>query len=228
MKLWNRIAALFIFLAMNVVVLMAQAGAPVKVLGQYTCTQSQDVQDGHQLTRVTGVGPVTLQNMSTKRIITFVVNIDANCGDIGARETYQHDMIFKATGISPGDMSMPLPVDVDEGRTGDVHFNPAGSLSVTPLYVQFEDGSAWGDTSYAAKFKQARADAVQWQTMLRAITDDDQFNAALNAPVPTGSMVVYIQRSLQMTRDLTGIIGVRATIDDRMATYNARISNGNF
>jgi hypothetical protein len=205
---------------------LSTSNSPVKVLGKFTCTQSADVQEGHQLTRVTGVGPVSLQNVSSKRIIAFVVKIDASCGYIGTHKVYSHDMIYKAMAMPVGDM-MALPVEVDEGRTGDVGFQ-SGTLSVVPQFIQFEDGSTWGDSSLGAPFGIARSDAYSWQANLRSISDDTEFNAELNKPVDPASMVVFIQRSLQITRDQSGLATVRTTIDDRMATYNARIANGKF
>jgi hypothetical protein len=209
---------LVVFLALSI---CAMAQSPLKTIGKFTCYQ----QFSNGMTRVTGAGPAAIKNISRQTIIAVVLKIDASCGTVGTRMTYVHDMIFKATGLSRG-TKLQMPVDVDEAYSSPVDFQ-SGTLTITPLFVQFEDGSTWGDAAYIQDFTANRADAVAWVNSLLGM-DDKSFVAALNTPINSEGDTRPIQGHLKTMVQQDGVGAAKAMISERLKTYNERIANGHF
>jgi hypothetical protein len=92
------------------------------------------------MTRVTGIGPLSVQNAAAKTIVALEVKVDVNCGAIGTKRDYSRDMIFKQNGIIPG-YTLDLGVDFDEARTGGVAFTEKPYIEISTVFVQFDDGS---------------------------------------------------------------------------------------
>jgi hypothetical protein len=89
----------------------------------------------------------------------------------------------------PDELISLAVADFDMGMSGDVQFNEKPTVKIEPIYVQFEDGSTWGDASvYGEKFRRNRADALDWLIGLHNTATDEQFNALLEKKFQTSPL----------------------------------------
>jgi hypothetical protein len=97
---------------------------------------------------------VTAQNVSTKEILAYVIEYNGNFGD-------QHDLYFGRGGFTPGATQVITEWPSDTPKLPD-------TLQAKVLYVQFVDGTEWGDHSAGEKLLQSRQGSLQFMSNLIA------------------------------------------------------------
>ncbi|HEX8816862.1 MAG TPA: hypothetical protein VF753_15295 [Terriglobales bacterium] len=89
---------------------------------------------------------LSIKNVSSKDIVALAEIM-------GAQETIQMDTFFDATVLKPGD-ALDFPQSQSTTRT------PRPAAVVKTLWVQFSDGTTWGDEKDAAQLMERRK--VPW------------------------------------------------------------------
>lgn len=130
------------------------------------------------------VSPYTWQakNVATKEILAYVIRFEA------PPVTLAHDYYFKSKGIAPGAIEV----------FGQVNESKAGTV----LWVQYVDGTEWGDRQVASRLLQSR------QPMLRMIAEmvsayshggEKEFSAYLESNKERDGFIKYIWLMQQQT-----------------------------
>ena len=167
---------------------------------------------------------VTGKNVSSKEILAYVVSV-------GGFETDYHDYFFKSSGIHPGDS------EEITNQSGIPFFKKDPMiLPVKVLFVQFANGSKWGD-EHAGKH-QTGAEMIAGRLLIRDFLaeavkvyqegGEQEFHLFLETQAKTETDVAILaQHLLQVHHDA----GVAAALDHagrRLQAAQARLATGKF
>lgn len=200
-------------------------GSPVSLRGTVTFDQK----DPNDL-----ACSVTGHNQSAKSIITYAVELDIK-EPTGEPQIlhFEHDRFFKDLNISLPQTDFPILTDCVVGHERNIPRTPAppeahGKL----LFVQYDDGSVWGDNETTSEVMRQRADTLAYLQSLKAAYSSGGPSALSQAllkdqPVRTSDHKVRImvhskEQVLRHIRDTDGIQAVAKTIDDNLAMAEVR------
>ena len=178
-------------------------------------------------------GSITLTNTSGKNIIAIVAQFKTN----GFREShavnYTHDFYFKPNTFQAGDSHS---LDLGDHVYGPhvIPNMPDDPAAVTGQlrFVQFDDGSTWGDATVASDILGYRQDVKDFLNHLLSIYAS-QGEAAMISEIEgdysTRSIAVKsVADALKDMYSRTGITPVLADINGRLQIASGRDSSGKF
>lgn len=189
------------------------------VLALSCLAQSQYV----QITKNNGV--LTYKNVSGQTIIGIVGSINLDGKPTGANSqfgvyNFMQDNFFDAEGFAAG-----TSFDFDTKGAPD---ETPRNYSVTLTYIQFADGSSWGDkTTAASMFTHRTMAQTVLQTLNNATATDTQFIAALNVKQTDPDMDKSYARYRWLQQNV-GTAEAITQVKTRYATGMARINSGKF
>ncbi len=171
-----------------------------------------------QLTKNNGV--LTFTNVSGQAILGIVGSITVNGKPTGKPDNFLQDNFFDAEGFAAG-----TSFNFDTKGTPD---ETPKNYSVTITYIQFADGSSWGDKTSADRMFTHRAMAQSvLQTLNNVAGDTTQFLAALNTKQVDPSMDKAYSRYRWLQQNI-GTAETIAQVKTRYAAAEARINSGKF
>ena len=128
-----------------------------------------------------------------------------------------------------------IPVDLNEGMVinGGRHFDftQPGNTGIVAraLWVQFDDGSQWGDKTAAKELLRNRQKAMQfYQRLVNESTDQPKLLATLEERAPPRSTQARILPGLNESRSQYGLPAVILMIKDKVRIDNQRMATGKF
>lgn len=171
------------------------------------------------VTTTTKNGVVHFQNVSGRSIIMMVGTISLD-GQPTGTNNYVHDFFFQS-GWQNGDT---MDLDTKEGDSAPVY-----NYAVHLTFIQFDDGSIWGDKAAAKD-----ALAIRWgklaymRGLINAASSEAEFVAALNKKVAAGSPAEAAQNRIQGMRSRAGAATTIVKVKELLANANARANSGKF
>src|SRR5579885_3615609 len=110
-------------------------------------------------------GNLVITNNSNQTILAVVIRIDAYC--FQRNELYVHDFFFKQVAFAPNmTVNHRLPTMGSEMK--DLPSPPQLPLQATVLYVQFADGTTYGDTAYGKALRSQRPRVIDLLQQVQA------------------------------------------------------------
>lgn len=198
----------------------SSSGSPVALKGTVTF-------DGENADNVTC--SVTGHNNSPKSVIAYTFELDMTrpSGE-PAVGLFQYDRFLKKQSISLPHADFPVFADCKTGHELDIVRTPAPpEAHAKLLFVQYEDGSVWGNDKTTAEIMAQRSDVVAYLQSLKAAYSSGGLDAlaqALAREQPFSdnnlrrrTMVHSRQQTLRYVRDTEGIRAVANTIDENLA-----------
>jgi len=175
------------------------------------------------------------QNRSARGIMAILIQMDAP-PLISFRS--EHDHFFKAIEITPnshflvsgGAIQVPLggngllndKVVVNNGETAALEVKRVEAKAV---WVQFEDGSTWGDEKEGAAMRSERVEIKAFLTHLLTVqkqSGDDAFLQELSAKQPRGSTTESMAVAFQHLIKIDGTAAMIQHVKDRLAIGASR------
>ncbi len=171
-----------------------------------------------QLTKNNGV--LTFTNVSGQAIVGIVGSITLNGKPTGKPDNFLQDNFFDAEGFAAG-----TSFDFD---TKNIPDETPRNYSVSITYIQFADGSSWGNKTTADRMFAHRAMAqFVLQTLNNAAGDNAQFLAALNTKQTDPAMDKAYSRYRWLQKNI-GTAEAIAQVKTRYTAAQARINSGRF
>ena len=169
---------------------------------------------------------ITGHNHASKSIIMSVVELKLTqpSGVLG-ESTFQRDVFFKPLTISLPNSDFTM-WDPAMGTAFDVPGTPTTpEAHAKVIFLQFEDGSMWGDANAAARLIEKRPAVLAFLESLKSSysTDGpDGLEKALARDPKPGTRSWGELAYLRMIRDQAGINAVAETVDQQLATAERR------
>lgn len=178
------------------------------------------------------------RNISQKSIVTVLATFTwAGAQGFGAEHVNRHDHFFSAADTAPGSIidfpPQKLEVPIDSSMKGP---GPPLTYTVDVHFIQFSDGSTWGQSTIAAELKLQRADITSYyQNLLTvyATANLPAFTEAVNTvSVPREhqhfSTAMGEHKRLQMVLAQDGAQAAVNLIKERLANAAAHRAKGDF
>lgn len=201
------------------------AGSPVSITGTLTFPDPSRVECS-----------ITGHNQWSKSIILAVAELKlVKPSGEPAQIRFERDTFFKPQPISLPESDFLIGSDCEAGGTERVKINgewvdtprtptmPGGHASV--IYLEFEDGSEWGDYLAAARTIERRPAVLASLKSLKltyATEGPEGLEKAIAKDQKPGSSAELLYTKLKMIRDHMGIGAVAQTIDQFLATAERR------
>ena len=176
---------------------------------------------------------ISLENISGKNIVAFV-SIFKLLAFRGPEDEirYAHDFFFKPKEWAAGEVDkMELP----ESIHGPYHITSQPEqpsyLKAQLLFVQFDDGTTWGDQTVGDTLISQRAEVEEFTSKLLSIYStqgEAGVVAELEADHKGHGSVASVARTLNELRVTSGIQAVIERIKERSAVASHRRSTGKF
>ena len=193
------------------------AGSPVSITGTISFPDSSHVDCS-----------ITGHNHASQSIIMSVVDLkltkpSGEPGEMG----FQRDHFFKPGAISlpNSDFLISLP-DCEMGHELNVPRTPTtAEAHARVIFLQFEDGSVWGDAKVGAQLTAQRPEVLAFLKSLKSTysTDGpDGLEKAIAKDQKPGTKVWLSLAYLRMIRHDFGISAVAETIEQQLATAERR------
>jgi hypothetical protein len=159
------------------------------------------------------------KNVSGKEIVTYALSFKTN-----AVHTYNHDNYFSA-GVAPGAEAMISPLSADDGIDLSV------PVRATVTYVQFTDGTEWGDPTIGTYVRVLRAAILQMNHQMLNASNNGQASLVqeLTSVKNDETLLPAVRGMAAMSLNqlsLVGFNGVVAQIQSRLtaaATHDRMI-----
>ncbi len=170
-------------------------------------------------------GVLTFTNVSGQAIVGIVGSVNLNGRPTGTNTSFgtnnfMQDNFFDAEGFAAG-----ASFDFD---TKNQPTDTPRNYSVTLSYIQFADGSSWGDRTTAENMFSHRAMALSvLQNLNNASADNAQFLAALNTKQTDPDMDKAYSRYRWLQQNV-GTAEAVAQVKTRYAAAQSRINSGKF
>jgi hypothetical protein len=213
---------------------LSPADSPLKFYGTpFTCFEWE--QNGYRQKKAEG--EYHMSNVSGRAIVALYARADISCDGGGEEGIIMYDLFFKPIAI-PAKEVIDMPVDLNEGdkamkdgKPVPIDFTQAGKAGIVAkaLWVQFDDGSQWGDKTVATEVLKDRQEAMQfYQRLLNESTDQAKLLATLEEKAPPRSVQARILRSLNEYRSEYGLPAVILMIKDKARIGAERMATGKF
>lgn len=184
------------------VVDVSEAGSPLRISGSVRLKET--TWDG--TVRLSHSEEIVAQNISNKTIMTLVVWLDIIPSFTGPkRAVRQYECFFAPDVIRPGDTH---PLSLENSREDVEPYNSAepprtASATVRVAYVQFADGSVFGNEAFGADIQRIRKTA--WQHLRRLDrtyirSGEKAFADELNEPIEPAEVNTLIENVRQTQR----------------------------
>jgi len=171
---------------------------------------------------------VTGHNRSRQGLLALLAEVNAK-PFIFYRE--QHDHFFKEIEITAhSDFIIGGgPIEFPFGNSSEARgvANETTHAEAKVLWVQFEDGSTWGDKQSEATVFAARAEIKEFLGHLMTVqkeSGDDAFVRELSAPQPSGSAVEAMAAGFRQLQQFHGTAALVDHINKRLIIGNARLT----
>ena len=213
---------------------LSPADSPLKFYGApFTCFEWKE--NGYRQKKAEG--EYHISNVSGRAIVALYARADISCDGGGAEGRIMYDLFLKPTAI-PAKEVIDMPVHMNEGdkamngsKPVPIDFTHTGKAGIVAkaVWVQFDDGSQWGDRGAAEELLRNRQEAMQfYQRLVNESTDQAKLLATLEEKVPPLSTQARILRSLNEYRSQYGLPAVILMIKDKARIGAERMATGKF
>jgi hypothetical protein len=202
------------------VVDISEAGAPLRIAGRVTAKDQPS-----QVPRYSFEGDIEMSNVSGKPILLMVVTLEVvSALPVSLNYREERDYFFESKTLQPGasaKLQRGLGKFGEPSRKEDfaVEVKPSARARVT--FVQFSDGSSWGDASAAEQVLRNRQLSLKQLELLdedyRKRTGEEFLSEFLQ---PTFLQPIFgLQELYREKRDLAPVL---ARLDDMLENARAR------
>lgn len=170
--------------------------APISVTGELVFTDTGSVTMPYFM-----ILHGSARNVSPKAVLLMAISIEIDICDSASQHAYKQDFFFTPKPLLPGDVhDIQLSFSRFGQKNGEI---PEASISATATskFVQFADGSTWGDAQAAQDTLKLRRSTLQKLSVLRKIYEDhgdqgfaDELLRADGPPLPAVSYLTGIQQ----------------------------------
>ena len=152
---------------------------------------------------------LTGKNVAQKEILCYVAKVNSHL-------TIQKDYYFKPAGLAPGNMGDSFDLTVLQPS-----FATINAITVTTLYVQFVDGTEWGDHAVGRALTSTRNEINVLLASLTAAYSQGGFSAlrATLQKVKDGADYGEMMKSMATQ------ISMLSSDADRLADINSRVAS---
>lgn len=207
------------------VITNTSADAPVAITGNATC--SEKVENSQVASSASG--ELQFTNTSDQAIVAIEAFAAVRCMHSGQAINYHFDrLFFKAHGLPSGDsISHFIP---DWNRESEPLPPSHPRVDVTIRFIQFEDGSTWGDSKLLAAVRIRRKHEEALLGRLASAPDHEGFDSILNAALANSedNFVYSTAYKINALRKEAGEDAAIADVRDRVRVAEERESSGKF
>lgn len=192
-------------------------GLPVTFSGTLNCSE---VING-KTRKDSETGNVGVLNSSQQEIIAIVVTVSTACFHGPIQPTVdRRDFLFKNIALAQGE-------NIDVDLTFENSSRPYGVampsvLNAGLVFVQFKDGSTWGDKSALDEFMQERQEVEQLLNHLAQAPDEATFLSILTEAKSVRSPAGSTARSIDMTQKQLGTAAAVSNVIARLRIADER------
>jgi len=204
------------------------SNAPVTVTGNVTCSEKIE-------RSADTAGELKFTNTSSLNIVSFEAVAILRCkGSSPFPINYHFDrLFFEARGLpSEESVSHFVPTaDSQESRFDATAAPTPSHVDVEILFVQFEDGSTWGDSRVIGKLRVRRQKIESVLNRLASASDDQEFDSTLTAilsATPQDPVAYTTAYKIGMVRKNSGTESARASVRERLRVAGEREASGKF
>lgn len=192
------------------------------VYGQTTTTQSTPplgLSATGNCSQLQQAATLTIRNSSSQPVLAYVIHVSKFC--IERNELERHDFFFKDQAFLPGaTFTKQLGVPGTESQTAQVSGAP---LEATVLFVQFADGTTYGDQTVGKALLSQRQDVVTFLQQLQAASNDQQtFSSILSQQQTPSTSLWVVSQHLNMIMVDSGMQAVVADVNKRLQVAQQR------
>jgi hypothetical protein len=201
-----------------------RSNAPVTVSGNVNCSENSIAS-----------GELTFTNTSTRNIVELEATARVKCmRGAGQLIRYHHNgLFFQTHGLASGESVIKAVPEADEQLP---RFDPGGApavprVDVEILFVQFEDGSTWGDASVIRDLRVRRKSIEALLGRLASVPDDRDFDSMLDDTLAafTGDPFAYTMAfKISEVRKESGTEAARIAVRERLRVAEEREASGKF
>jgi hypothetical protein len=188
-----------------------------------TVSLSQESQGTSAMRRFKEEGAVGVRNISGKTIIALAVIVKTALTEI----RYNHDFFFKDYGLAPGET---LGIPVGDGLTVTFDATNLRERADSELkFVQFDDGTTWGDNAVLESLKADRAGTELYlRGLLQAYADQGEKGlVSVLQTRPKGGAYNDYQRLIHLQKE-SGTAATLEAIRSRLKIAEERDATGKF
>jgi hypothetical protein len=191
-------------------------GTPVSITGTVTFQDSSNM-----------VCSITGHNDSPQSIIASSIELKLTkpTGEPG-QIVFERDYFFKSSTVSPPQSDFLISDDCRMGKELNVQRTPQPPQAhAKVVFLQFEDGSIWGDPKVGAQLMAQRVEVLaflKWLKSAYSTDGPDGLDKALAKDQKPGTRVWARLAGLRTIRASSGISAVAETIDQNLATAEER------
>jgi len=192
-------------------------GLPVTFSGTLKCSEEINGKGRKE----TEQGNVNVVNSSPQDIIAIVVSVNTACfrGPIQPMVD-RRDFLFKNPALVKGE-SMDIDLAFD-GSSSLYGIAMPSVLSAELIFVQFVDGSTWGDKSALDEFTHQRKEVEELLNRLAHAPNETTFLSILNEKQNARSPAGSTARSIGMMQKQVGIPAAVNNVVDRLRIADER------
>jgi hypothetical protein len=176
-------------------------------------------------------GNVVGRNETSKNVLALVAIIRAaGFRGPGTEMLYRHDFFFKDHGLGPGD-TFDIPIDSNLSMKPFNVTTLKSHADAELLFLQFDDGSTWGDQTIAESLIAQRGDVEAYlHRLLLTYTDhgDKAFVAALQDAPKAGESAFAVSQHLLTLYDQFGTPSTVDNVRARLKIASERDASGKF
>jgi hypothetical protein len=192
-------------------------GLPVTFSGTLNCSELIN----GKTRKDSETGNVSVLNSSQQEIIAIVVTVSTACFHGPIQPTVdRRDFLFKNTTLSQGQN-----IDVDltfENSSRPYGVAMSSVLTARLVFVQFKDGSTWGDKSALGEFMQQRREVEELLNRLAQAPDQATFLSILTEAESVRSPAGSTARSIGMTQKQLGTAEAVSNVIARLRIADER------
>ena len=207
----------------------ATPNAPVAVSAKVNCFEKIKGAKTYNITS----GEVTFTNTSGRNIVALEAATSVKCMRGRAMPTvYHYDrLFFQANGLAAGEsISGPVEDMGDELFPRDISAAPTPSHATVEIqFVQFEDGSTWGDSSMITQSRARRHEIESFLGQLSSAGSDQEFDSMLDKALSSTKILPHATAyKVSLIRQKAGTKAARADVRERLRVATGREASGKF
>lgn len=178
-------------------------------------------------------GRIAVRNVSGKPIVALIATIKRG-GFWGAEPPilYRHDFFFKPHSFGPNDTIPDIRIDDDIALPqSELIAEQRPYVQANLQFVQFEDGTTWGDTQMAEELFRQRKDVEKFLRDLVDIYESKgpvAFAAALSAQQPPRTSVASVSRRIATQNEKDGPVATIEGVKEHLRIVEERKATGKF
>ena len=202
--------------------------APVAVTGNVVCTERVE----NSVISSKASGELQFLNTSNQNVIALEATAKVKCAHGEIRVVhYHHDgLFFRVHGLGSGQSISQLLPEQKSGSAITQESTPP-QMDVEIRFVQFEDGSIWGDSSLMPNVRTHRKRMGLVLRHLASALNDQEFDSKLNALLADKSQDPYaytMAYKISVLRSQSGTRAARRRVQQDLRIATERESQGKF